>query len=195
VLRYYPKYRFFCKTDVKEYYDSIDHYTLLMKLHNCVKDSKVIFYIWQFLNRTIEWGGLYQEVKRGIARGSSLSPLLGAFYLLDLDQKLEKLKVKYFRYMDDVLILAPTRWKLREAIRVLNQTLSELKLEKHPDKTFIGRIEKGFDFLGYHFSPEGLSVAEKTIRKFLAHVVRLYEQAQRKPSSSPLALTVCAALA
>jgi hypothetical protein len=73
--------------------------------------------------------------------------------------------------MDDVLILAPTRWKLREAIRVLNQTFSELRLEKHPDKTFIGHIEKGFDFLGYHFSPEGLSIAEKTIEKFLARPV------------------------
>ena len=29
-----------------------------------------------------------------------------------------------------------------------------LNLEKHPDKTFIGRVEKGFDFLGYHFGPE-----------------------------------------
>jgi hypothetical protein len=186
VLTHYPKNRFFCKTDVKEYYDSIDHYTLLMKLHDYIKDSKVIYYIWQFLNRTIEWGGLYQEVKRGISRGSSLSPLLGAFYLLDLDQRLEKLNVKYFRYMDDVLILATTRWKLREAIRVLNQAFSELKLEKHPDKTFIGRIEKGFDFLGYHFSPEGLSVAEKTIEKFLGRSVRLYEQEQREPFGSPL---------
>ncbi len=32
-------------------------------------------------------------------------------------------------------------------------------MAKHPDKTFIGRIEKGFDFLGYHFGPDGLSVA------------------------------------
>ena len=157
-----------------------------MKLHNYIKDIKVIFYIWQFLNRTIEWGGLYQEVKRGIAHGSSLSPFLGAFYLLDLDQRLEKLKVKYFRYMDDILILAPTRWKLREAIRVLNQTFGELRLEKHPEKTFIGRIEKGFDFLGYHFSPEGLSVAEKTMEKFLARAVRLYEQEQGEPFGSPL---------
>ena len=70
VLTYYPKYRFFCKTDVKEYYDSINHYTLLIKLHNYIKDSKVIFYIWQFLNRTVEWGGLYWDVKQGIARGS-----------------------------------------------------------------------------------------------------------------------------
>jgi len=51
----------------------------------------------------------------------------------------------------------------------------DLNLEKHPDKTVIGRTEKGFDFLGYHFSPEGLSLADKTIENFLSHAVRLYE--------------------
>ncbi len=50
-----------------------------------------------------------------------------------------------------------------------------IEIINRSDKTFIGRIEKGFDFLGYHHSPEGLSVAEKTIEKFLACVVRLYE--------------------
>ncbi len=34
------------------------------------------------------------------------------------------------------------------------------------DKTFIGRIEKGFDFLGYHFGTDGLSVVKKTIEQF-----------------------------
>jgi len=33
---------------------------------------------------------------------------------------------------------------------VLNQTFSALKLEKHPDKTSIGKTERGFDFFGYH---------------------------------------------
>jgi len=33
----------------------------------------------------------------------------------------------------------------------------------HPDKTFIGRIDIGFNFLGYHFGPDGLSVAKKTV--------------------------------
>ncbi len=42
-----------------------------------------------------------------------------------------------------------------------------LRLEKHPDKTFIGRIERGFDFLGYHFGPDGLGVARATIEKFI----------------------------
>ena len=48
-----------------------------------------------------------------------------------------------------------------------------------------------FDFLGYHFSPERLSVAEKTIEKFLARAVRLYEQEPGEPfDSSRLGLYV-----
>jgi hypothetical protein len=132
-------YTFFCKTDVKLYYDSIDHFTLFMKLYTYINDRMIMNYVCQFLTRCVEWGGLYQDIKKGLPRASSLSPLLGAFYLLELDKKMEKLDVKYIRYMDDILILASTRWKLKTAIRVLNQTLNELTLEKHPDKTLISR--------------------------------------------------------
>jgi hypothetical protein len=40
--------------------------------------------------------------------------------------------------------------------------------------------------MGYHFRPEGLSVAEKTIEKFLSRTVQLYEQKQEEPFGSPL---------
>ncbi len=53
----------------------------------------------------------------------------------------------YVRFMDDILVLAPTRWKLRRAVKAVNAVLDALRLEKHPDKTVIGRIERGFDFL------------------------------------------------
>jgi len=59
-----------------------------------------------------------------------------------------------------------------------------LNLEKHPDKTFIGRIERGFDFLGYHFRPDRLSVAAKTIENFVARALRLYEQEPGEPLDS-----------
>ena len=49
-------------------------------------------------------------------------------------------------------------------------------MEKHPDKTFIGRIAKGFDFLGYSFEPKGLSIAPKTLANFLERKTQLYEQ-------------------
>jgi hypothetical protein len=58
----------------------------------------------------------------------------------------------------------------------LRRCLDALKLEKHPHKTFTGRIEKGFDFLGYRFSRKRLAVAEKTIANFVERLTRLYEQ-------------------
>ncbi len=74
------------------------------------------------------------------------------------------------------LVLAPTRWRFRKAVKAVNETLNVLRMEKHPDKTFIGRIERGFDFLGYHFGPAGLSVAQKTIERFVERAIRLHEQ-------------------
>ena len=89
---------------------------------------------------------------------------------------MERSGLFYVRFMDDILVLAPTRWRLRKAVKAVNEVLGSLCLLKHPDKMFIGRIERGFDFLGYHFGPEGFTVAAKTIEQFVARATRLYEQ-------------------
>ena len=83
-------------------------------------------------------------------------------------------------------VLAPTRWKLRRAVRIVNETLAELGLEKHPDKTFIGRAAKGFDFLGYRLSPKGLAVAKQTLERFAERAARLQERERvgRAPSGA-----------
>ncbi|NEN90518.1 MAG: hypothetical protein F6K48_17055 [Okeania sp. SIO3H1] len=78
--------------------------------------------------------------------------------------------------MDDWVVLAPTRWALRRAIKATNQVMAELKVEKHPDKTCIGRVGRGFDFLGYRFAPGELAVARVTVERFIERVSRLYEQ-------------------
>jgi hypothetical protein len=115
---------------------------------------------------------------------NALGLVLGAFFLTEVDEALERLGLFSVRYMDDILALAPTRWKLRQAVRIVNQVLMSLRLAKHPDKTFIGRTAKGFDFLGYHFSPEGLRVATKTVANFVARARQLYEQEREKPVCS-----------
>jgi len=102
--------------------------------------------------------------------------LIGAFYLKLLDERMETTGLAYARFMDDWVILAPTRWKLRAAIRLVNETLAELKLQQHPDKTFIGRVSRGFDFLGYLFTPAGLEVAPRAVASCVERVVRLYER-------------------
>ncbi len=82
----------------------------------------------------------------------------------------------YGRFMDHILALSPTRWKIRKVVKVIDRMLGSLGLEKHPDQTFIGRVERGCGFLGYQFGPDGITVAEKTMERFVRRAVRLYEQ-------------------
>jgi len=90
------------------------------------------------------------------------------------------------RFMDDVVELAPTRWKLRRAVKTLNRVFQALGLEKHPQKTFIGRADKGFDFLGFRFSPNGTGLAPKSIENFASRLTRLYEQKKTAPEGAAL---------
>ncbi len=167
---------FVFRTDVKSYYASIDHDILLGLLEQAVPDKRVLELIRQYVRRTIYDGGLYEDVELGISLGCPLSPLMGAFYLKLLDERVEKTGLAYARFMDDWVILAPSRWKLRAAIRLINQTLAELHVVQHPDKTFIGRISRGFDFLGYAFTPAGLEVAPQTVERCVQRMSQLHEQ-------------------
>ena len=74
--------------------------------------------------------------------------MIRAFFLSAPDTAVKKLGLFYIHFMDDILVLAPTRWSLLRAAATVNQVLDALKLEKHPDKTLIGRMERRFDFLG-----------------------------------------------
>ena len=42
--------------------------------------------LWNFMRRTVEFGGNYRDVEIGLPLGASLSPLLGALYLSPLDE-------------------------------------------------------------------------------------------------------------
>jgi RNA-directed DNA polymerase len=168
--------RFVLRTDVRSYYASINHVLLLDQLAAHISDRRVLNLIGQYLRRTSERGGSFWDFDKGISLGCPLSPLMGAFFLHKLDVAVERLGLFYIRFMDDILVLAPTRWRLRGAVKTINRVLGALDLAKHPDKTFIGRIERGFDFLGYRFTRAGLSVARKTIDNFLEKASRLYEQ-------------------
>jgi RNA-directed DNA polymerase len=181
--------RYVCRTDVKSFYASIDHFVLLDQLAPFVPDKRVMSLLVQYLRRTHEHGGTFYTVTRGISAGCPLSPLIGAFHLYRLDCLVTQKHPRcfYVRYMDDILILAPSRWQLRRAIATMNGVLEELGLEQHPDKTTIGPVARGFDFLGYTYSPAGLGLAEKTIRYYRIKLHRLYEQYQRARKGAPRA--------
>jgi hypothetical protein len=182
-----PDYTYVMKTDVKGYYESIDHTILLRQLDKDIADPFIWRLLVQFVKRSVERGGTFKSIHCGISRGCSLSPVIAAYYLKALDKQMEG-DPRYFyrRYMDDVIVLAKTHWHLRNAVRTVNQHFHQLKVEQAPDKTFIGRIEKGFDFLGYRFGLPELGLAEKTISNAVNKVRQLYEQKLAAPKRAAM---------
>jgi len=177
VAAHLPEHKFVFRTDVKSYYASIDHEILFAQLKEHVDDPRLLNLLWQYMRRTVYDGGRHEDVIVGIPLGCPLSPLMGALYLKPVDDAMAESGLFYARFMDDWIVLAQTRWKLRTAIRCVNRILAELKIAQHPDKTFIGRISRGFDFLGYCFGTTGLvGVAKQSLERFVERATRLYEQ-------------------
>jgi hypothetical protein len=167
---------FVFKSDIEGFYESINHNLMLEALKKISPCGRFMGLMEAFLKHDEEYGGLFQSLSQGISKSCPLSPVLGAIYLFPLDSAMKKLNIKYIRFMDDWLILAKKRWHLRKAIKICNQILNKLKLKKHPNKTFIGRVTKKFEFLGFKFSDKGLvNLAKKTKTNFLSKLLKLYE--------------------
>jgi len=168
--------KYVMKSDVRGYYASMDHDTLYTLLCTYITDEATLDLLWGYLRRTVSFGENYRDVTRGISLGCPLSPLMGALYLKPLDDMAEKNDFFYARFMDDWAIITTTRWKLKRAIASVNQILTDLKLEKSPEKTFIGKVCQGFDFLGYFLAPCVIRLSGQSLDKLSQRMARLYEQ-------------------
>ena len=59
---------------------------------------------------------------------------------------------------------------------------SELRLQLQAgNKTWVGRVSKGFDFLGVHISLNGLSMAKRSWDRMTVKLHRLFEQGADQP--------------
>lgn len=85
-----PANRFGLKTDVRSCYDSIDHDRLLDRLARFITDRGLLNIIGQYLRRCAERGGGYWSAQRGLSLGCPLSPIMGAYFLRDLDEELTR---------------------------------------------------------------------------------------------------------
>ena len=182
-------YPYVIRSDAKGYYAHIRHHKLIGLLNDLGFNRQVCHVITQLCQRMTVRRGIYSERTQGIPLGCAASPALAAIYLSPLDHAISKIPgVKYLRYMDDWVILCPSRWKMRRAIKLMHQTLKALGQHVHPDKTFIGKAERGFDFLGIDFKPkQPLSVSKVSARRLdtkifekLSQAAQLYEQGRLK---------------
>ena len=82
--------------------------------------------------------------------------------------------------MDDMVILTKTRYQLKRALKSVYRITEELGLKLAPAKTWLGRVSKGFTFLGYQISPNGIDIAQGSLSRMMTKLHRLYERGVTK---------------
>ncbi|EGT3611690.1 transposase [Morganella morganii] len=169
-------YRFVFRTDIRGYYRNIRKPQLWKLITQHVTDARLLHLIQQYL----WYGGEFHTPEKGIPKGCSLSPLMGASLLYDIDSSFSNVDgIYYARYMDDFLLLTGTRWQLRRCVAQLNESLDVSGFEQHPGKTYIGKTAKGFDWLGAWVERGNHGISPRSIRLHRERCLRLYEQACR----------------
>jgi len=119
------------KRDISDYFASVNHESLLSQLAHLIDPAD---YLFQLLAQRIRFR--YQQEDHlhtaavGIPFGSAIACLFANIYLTGMDRRIENIPgVSYFRYADDILLLAPSRELALHARQTLESSLAELRLK------------------------------------------------------------------
>lgn len=128
------------KLDITKFYPSVDHTILKALLRKKIKDNDLLWLLDEIIDSA-----------PGLPIGNYLSQYLANFYLTYFDHwiKEEKRVKHYFRYADDLVILADNKAYLHDLLNDIKIYLKAfLKLEvKGNHRVF--PIAEGIDFVGY----------------------------------------------
>ena len=152
------------KADIKDYFGTVNRATLLDLLRKRIKDDRVMWLIERIITNYRS-----KDKNKGMPLGNLTSQFFANVYLNELDQYLKhKLRARYYiRYVDDFVILHPSRRTLEQYKSVIDKFLREkLDLKLHPDKSQILKLEKGIGFLGFRIFYHHKLLARKNMRRF-----------------------------
>jgi excisionase family DNA binding protein len=116
-------------TDITAYFDSIQHRLLLEDVERLSPDGAIARSLRAMLSAWMPVRDL------GIPQGPDASRLLGNMYLYPVDEAMVDGGWPYFRYMDDIRIVAPNRASAIEAIRTLEREIKKRGLNLSAQKT------------------------------------------------------------
>lgn len=134
---------YFLKCDVAKYFQSINHDILLEKLKKCGFSEDEMW----FMKLVIDSHG-----SCGLPLGNQTSQWFALLYLDAVDRLIkEQLRVKYYvRYMDDFVLLSADKTFLQKCREEIEEFCAEELNLRLNDKTQIGMLKNGVDFLGFN---------------------------------------------
>ena len=210
----YGSYGYVVESDIKSYFDSIEHESLLGMLAQRVDDKAFLGLIRRWLKAGIlETDGEIIHPEAGSPQGGSISPILANVYLHHvLDQWFDtvvkphcKGQAMMIRYADDYICAFQYQSDARRFYQVQPKRLAKFGLELAPEKTALrrfSRFEPGprrrFQFLSIEFywarGWDGeVRVKRRTAPKRLQAAKRkMTEWIKLKPTSAGPALYDCA---
>ena len=159
--------------DLKSYFDTIPHSSLLERVQGKVTDGKVLGLLAAFLTARIMETMEGWTPEAGTPQGAVISPLLSNLYLDPLDHQMAESGFEMVRYADDFVILCRNEAEARQALAAVQEWTAKAGLRLHPIKTRIVDATQagGFDFLGYHFEAGSRWPRAKSLEK-LKHTIR-----------------------
>lgn len=153
----------YVQLDVRHYFDSTPHRLLKERVSRRVESESAKRIIYEVID-SFKDARPQAEIdadpfgERGIALGSHLSQLLQLMYLDGFDHFVkERLRVgHYVRYMDDMLMLVPTKEEAWRVYHAAEAELAKLGLQLNP-KSKVGKISAGIRFLKviHRLTPSG----------------------------------------
>ncbi|MDF2950710.1 MAG: hypothetical protein K0S18_293 [Anaerocolumna sp.] len=179
------KYKYFLKMDVSGYYSSIPHDLLINALSLKIRDANVLELIIKavktqtYSTTSTKNDRETSDITKGIPQGISISNGLGYAYLKEFDTlHKRKRKYKYFRYVDDILVLCENE---TEGAKIQNIIEKELQtkyiLSLGDGKEEKGLIDNGISFLGYKFNSDGrIEISKKNISRLEVNIETLFHE-------------------
>lgn len=145
-------------TDIRNFFDSIPIIFVISALRPIAEEEALLSLLDLILQRHALLPG------RGLAQGSSLSPLLSNLVLADLDGKLRAAGYPLVRYSDNLCCSTRSQSAARQALELVEKELGRMKMALKPGETRICRVSDGFLWLGFWVTENGLQASEGAIQ-------------------------------
>lgn len=157
------------KCDIRKFFASIDHVTLIRILKTYIPDQDIM----RLLQNIIGSFHTESQADVGLPLGNLTSQLFANVYMNPFDQWVKHaLKAKhYIRYADDFVFFSSDKGWLESIVPRLQEFLQKkLKLLLHPDKLFLSTIASGVDFLGWKHFPDHRLLRNKTKQRMFRNI-------------------------
>ncbi|MBF0452798.1 MAG: group II intron reverse transcriptase domain-containing protein [Candidatus Magnetomorum sp.] len=160
----------YLKLDIRKYFDSIDHLTVIDMLARKMKDQDVLDLFAIILDTYQTKSG------KGLPIGNLISQHLANFYLGKFDHWIKEImKVKhYIRYMDDFILLSNSQCELKKLLDNIIVFLDNHLLLKLKENIQLNKVKHGIPFLGYRVFSEKILLSPQSRIRFIEKY-RLYE--------------------